>query len=110
MKFLIRLAALAEFAFFYAKAVLWSNLIVARAALAPKPRIQPGVLTVTYEGLSERQAAMLANLITMTPGTLSVDLRHDSRELVLHTLYLNESESLRQSIATDYIPRIQKTF
>ena len=42
--------------------------------------------------------AVLANLITMTPGTLSLDVSPDRKTLYVHAMYINDPEALRCDI------------
>jgi multicomponent K+:H+ antiporter subunit E len=46
--------------------------------------------------------ASLASIITMTPGTLSVDLSPDRRHLLVHALHLDDPAALIASVKTRY--------
>ena len=91
---------------FFAKEVVLSNLQVARDVLGRTGRLRPGIVTIRISDLTERQAFVLANLITMTPGTLSLDLSIEERTLTLHTLYSDQTEKLQQTISAEYEPKI----
>jgi len=101
-----RLIAIISLLAFYAKEVVLSNLLVARDVLSHRGRIQPGIVTIQLGHLTERQAFVLANLITMTPGTLCLDLSMERQSITLHTLYAHQREELQQTIARQYEPRI----
>jgi multicomponent Na+:H+ antiporter subunit E len=62
-----------------------SNLEVARRILSPGPRISPRLIRVPASQQSELAQVVYANSITLTPGTVSIDL-HD-RELLVHALH-----------------------
>lgn len=47
---------------------------------------------------------MLANLITMTPGTLSLDISEDRKILYIHAMYIHDIDALRADI-TDNLER-----
>jgi multicomponent Na+:H+ antiporter subunit E len=54
---------------------LWkANVDVAKRALSPKLPINPGIVKVPVEMESEYGLAMLANSITLTPGTITMDI------------------------------------
>jgi multicomponent Na+:H+ antiporter subunit E len=61
--------------FFYA--LVRANLDVARRVLSPSLPIRPAVVEVRTELESRLGRLLLANSITLTPGTLSVDVRGD---------------------------------
>jgi len=61
-----------------------SNLIVARQALAVEPKLSPKLFTVPNPPRSVVGKVIFANSITLTPGTVSVDLRED--EILVHGL------------------------
>lgn len=105
-----RIVSLIELFLFFAKEVLLSNLKVARDALSPKPKIEPGFVSIELAPLSDRQLFVLANMITMTPGTLSLEFSHDKRSLTLHTLYANTAANLQNDITQNYERRVLNAF
>lgn len=54
-----------------------ANLDVAYRVLHPRMPIEPGIVKVRTKLKSEIGRTVLANSITMTPGTLSVDIRDE---------------------------------
>lgn len=41
---------------------------------------------------------MVANLISLTPGTLSLDVSDDRRVLYIHAMFLDDEDELRRSL------------
>jgi multisubunit Na+/H+ antiporter MnhE subunit len=69
--------------------LLLSNIAVARKVLAPKVDVRPAVVSVLLPPSSQAVVALVANAVTLTPGTLSLDARvlPDGRaHLVVHAL------------------------
>ena len=66
--------------------IIRSNIAVARIIVSPKPRFTSGFVTIPLEITSPYALALLACIITATPGTIWVS--HDSlrRVLVIHVL------------------------
>jgi len=66
--------------------IVRSNIAVARIIVSPKPRFTSGFVTIPLEITSPYALALLACIITATPGTIWVS--HDSlrRVLVMHVL------------------------
>lgn len=91
------------FSLFYLKEVVISNLRVARDVLSPKPHLTPGIVGVSVADYTDRQIWILASLLTMTPGTISIEVDETRRVLYLHTLYTEPSaDELRAQIKRDY--------
>ena len=67
-----------------AREILNSSLEVARVVLQPRLDLQPKVVTVDAAGLDPVDQATLGNSLTLTPGTLTLDV-HDGR-LLVHAL------------------------
>jgi multicomponent Na+:H+ antiporter subunit E len=101
-----RVIAVLRFAIFYLGEILKSNLRIALDVARPRPDIQPGVVAVNAEALSERATVLVANLITMTPGTLSLDVSGDGHWIYVHCLYLQDPEAARQSMEKDYVQAV----
>lgn len=62
------------FIIFFLKELIVSNLRVAIAVLHPRLQLRPAVVTVPLGDLRDSEVTMLANLLTLTPGTLSLDV------------------------------------
>ncbi|MFO7653656.1 MAG: Na+/H+ antiporter subunit E [Candidatus Krumholzibacteriia bacterium] len=106
-----RLGHLAAFLGFYAREVVLSNLRVARDILSLRPQLRPGILAVPVStDLTDRQLLILASLITMTPGTLSLEVADDRSTLFIHTMYLDDPVALRDRFRNDYEERIRRVF
>lgn len=102
-KYRKRVVAVLSFCVFYLKEILMSNLRIAADVLRSKPGIQPGIVAVNIEALDARSAVVVANLITMTPGTLSLDLSGDGKWLYVHCLYVDDPDTTRQSMEKHYV-------
>ena len=63
------------------------SLHVTWDVLTPRHRAQPRILTVPLDVRSEAGLLVLTNLISLTPGTLSLDLTQDGRALRVHTMF-----------------------
>ena len=101
-----RLYSIGRFSLFYLKEILSSNLKIAGDILRGKPRINPGIVAVKADSLSPRATALVANLITMTPGTLSLDVSQCGDFIYVHCLYVDDAKALRESMERDYVNTI----
>lgn len=75
-----------------------ANFRVARDVLSPRPRIAPGVMAVHLNAVTDAEITVIANLISLTPGTLSLDVSDDRQFLYVHSMYLDDPEELQRSI------------
>jgi multicomponent Na+:H+ antiporter subunit E len=73
---------------------------------ALKPAIIAFPLTVT----SDAEITLLANLITLTPGTLSVDVSEDRSLLYVHALNFGSRESLIADIAGGFEAKVREVY
>jgi len=107
----MRLFRILEFLCFYLKEIVVSNLRIAHDVLTPRHRMKPGILSVEVDDLEESQLAAMANLITMTPGTLGVYVSRDRRLLYIHSMYMDrDADTMGKELARDYGGRVKRVF
>ncbi|MEM0966685.1 MAG: Na+/H+ antiporter subunit E [Verrucomicrobiota bacterium] len=106
-----RLISIINLFFFYLKEVVLSNLRVAHDVVTPRHRMKPGIVRLNVEDLTDRQLFFMANLITMTPGTLGLAVSEDRKEFYIHAMYIDRTtEELVQSLERDYGRRVKSVF
>lgn len=93
-------------ALFFLRELLLSNLRVAFDVLTPGLRIRPGVVAIPLDVESDAEITLLANLITLTPGTLSLDVSADRRVLYIHAMYIDDPDAVRQQIKNGFERRV----
>lgn len=93
-----KIPQVAGFVLFYMGEIIKSNLRVAYEVLSPTHKMQPGVIGLPLEAESDAAITILANLITMTPGTLSLDVSNDRKMLFIHAMYINDEDTLRKDL------------
>ena len=97
--YFLRVARVARFAVFYLGQLIRSNLRVAYDVVTPRNYMRPGVIAVPLDVETDAEITLLANLITLTPGTLSLDLSADRRTLYVHIMYIDvDAEQARREI------------
>lgn len=74
---------------FFLKELFFSSIMVAKAVLFPKNRVKPAFVALPLDLKSDLGITILANTITLTPGTFSVDVSEDKKTLYIHTIYLD---------------------
>ncbi len=71
-----------------------------RAPMAPVSYVCPGVIAIPLDAHTDAEITLLANLITLTPGSVSLDLSEDRRVLYVHAMYIDggDVEAYRRAI------------
>lgn len=90
--------------------LLRANIRMASIILSPRMRLRPAVVAVPLILKSESAIILLANMMTLTPGTLSLDISTDRQILFIHTVYLNDPEQFRQELLEGYERRLKELF
>lgn len=95
-----------SFFFFFLYELVKANLQVAYEVITPKLNMTPGIVAVPLDITSDFQITMLANLITLTPGTLSLDVSEDKKVLYVHSMYIKDKEEFIRGIKNGFEKRI----
>lgn len=85
---------------FYAREVVKASLRVVYEVITPGHTMNPGVIRLPLDARTDVEIATLANLISFTPGTLSLDVSKDRRSLYIHAMYIDgdDVEALRDEL------------
>jgi len=70
----------------FIKALIQSNIEVARIVLTPSLPVNPGIVKLKTRLENDYDKLLLANAITLTPGTITLDL--DGEDIYIHILDL----------------------
>jgi multicomponent Na+:H+ antiporter subunit E len=83
---------------------------VAVLVMSPRMDLKPGIFAYPLRVNRDFEITLLANFITLTPGTLSVDVSDDRRILYVHAIDCSDPEKVRQDIATGFEQKIIEAF
>lgn len=106
--YLIKISRLVWFVVWYIFELVKANMIIAREIVSPRPRVKPGILKVELDARSDQEILALANLISMTPGSLTMDVSQDKKYIFIHEMYLDDPELAKQRIKSKLENRILK--
>lgn len=104
--YFLRAPRLLRLALFFLWAFLVSSLRVAREVLAPRPRSRPGIVAVPLRACTDLELLTLSSLVSLTPGTLALDLSEDCRTLFVHAMFVDDPDALRREIVEDFETRV----
>ncbi|HUP48787.1 MAG TPA: Na+/H+ antiporter subunit E [Thermoanaerobaculia bacterium] len=83
-----------------------ANLRLAHDILTPTHHARPAIIAIPLDVTTDGEITLLANLITLTPGTLTLDVSADRRVLYIHSMYTFDIESVRREIKEGVEKRI----
>lgn len=98
----LRVFWLLELLAFFFYELVRSSLTVARQVLSPRLRVRPGVIALQLDARSGLEITVLANLISLTPGTLSLDVSDDNEVLYVHSMLVDGEDAVE---TREYIKR-----
>lgn len=99
-----------SFVLFFVVALVQANLRVAYEVLTLAHTMRPGIVAIPLDVKTDAAITLLANLITLTPGTLSLDVSADRRVLYVHTMYVDDVEQFRREIKEGFERRVMEVF
>lgn len=99
-------------AFLYTLYVLWelvvSSVRVAWVVLSPKAKMSPGIVAVPIRLKKDAAIFVLANSITLTPGTISLSVSQDKKTLFVHGMFVGDVAEFRKSIQNGFEKKIME--
>ncbi|MCF6325326.1 MAG: Na+/H+ antiporter subunit E [Gammaproteobacteria bacterium] len=94
--------------------VLWditvANIQVAKLILNPRRKLRPAFIHYPLEINNDFAITVLAATISLTPGTVSIDVNGDHSVLLLHSLDVDDEDALIAEIKARYEAPIKEIF
>lgn len=95
---------------FFLKELIVANIQVVKMTLGPKSRLRPGIIAVPVEPMPDTALTILANSITLTPGTLTLDIADDRSTLYVHCMHVDDPDAVRRDIKSGFEKRLLEIF
>jgi multicomponent Na+:H+ antiporter subunit E len=95
----VRPVAMGKLVAYVAGQLVTSNVLVAREILSRRSRVRTGVLAHPMRHQSDEVLTLVANVIALTPGTMTVEATRDPAVLYVHFLLLDDLDEARQAIS-----------
>jgi multisubunit Na+/H+ antiporter MnhE subunit len=84
--------------------------VILRASLGHRRPPPAAFVRVRFAPMSPRGAALLGCMVTLTPGTTTIDIDMERRELLLHVLDASDTDALVQGMRRDFEPGLVALF
>ncbi|EEA94063.1 Na+/H+ antiporter subunit E [Pseudovibrio denitrificans] len=92
------------------KELVLSSWRVLMIVIRPKIKLHPGIIAVPLSVTEDFEITLLANMVTLTPGTLSVDVSEDRKVLFVHCLNVPDPEETIDGIKNGFERQILEAF
>ncbi|MBU9713367.1 Na+/H+ antiporter subunit E [Evansella tamaricis] len=93
-----RVIAIFKLMFLFTYELILANIDVIKIVLSPKMDIQPGIIAVPSDLETDWEITLLACLISLTPGTLSMDFSEDGKTIYVHSIHVPDKEAAIKQI------------
>ena len=87
-----------------------SSIQVAYDVLTPKDRSNPAILEMPLDVKSDIEILLVTNLISLTPGTLSLDVTPDHKTLIVHAMFADDPDEVIASLKSGMERMVKEVF
>lgn len=94
--------------FYFLKEVLLANLQIAKLVLWGAHEIEPALIQVPLDIKTDRGIFLLSSMITLTPGTLSIDVSEDRKYLYVHVTHTTNPAEVVESIKQGFEKKLME--
>lgn len=116
-RYSVRVWRFASFLLYFLWQMLLANIKMAGYTLSPLGRLRPAILAIPLDipdkpdgtpgdPMTDFEITALANVITLTPGTLSIDVSEDRRALFIHFMHVADRDAVVEEIETGFKARL----
>ena len=90
--------------------IVTANMLVARQVLGPPEALRPGFLDVPLDIADPFVATLLGSIVSLTPGTVSVDIDRGRGVLQVHALHVEDAAAAAAQIKSRYEAALREVF
>ena len=99
-RYFYRVPKIIGFVFYFLYELLKANIQVAFDVITPKYFFKPGIVKYTMAAKTDYEIQLLSTMISLTPGTLIVDISDDKKTIYIHVMYLTDAETFVRQTQT----------
>ena len=107
-RYFFKLPKMVNFILYFIKESIHANFRVAYDILTPEVIMNPAIIAVPLDASTDFEIVTLASAITLTPGTLSLNVSEDRKTLYVHEMYVTnrDVEKARMNIKSGFEKKI----
>ena len=87
-----------------------SSIRVAYDVLTPKDQSNPAILEMPLDVKSDIEIMLVTNLISLTPGTLSLDVTPDRKTLIVHAMFADDPDAVIAGLKSGMERMVKEVF
>ncbi|WP_341365704.1 Na+/H+ antiporter subunit E [Yoonia sp. BS5-3] len=87
-----------------------SSVRVAYDVLTPQDLSNPAILEMPLDVESDIEILLVTNLISLTPGTLSLDVTPDRKTLIVHAMFADDPQAVIDSLKSGMERMVKEVF
>ncbi|PRD52628.1 Na+/H+ antiporter subunit E [Sphingobacterium gobiense] len=99
-RYFYRVPKIIGFAFYFLYEILKANVQVAFDVITPKYFFKPGIVKYPMAAKTDFEITLLTTMISLTPGTLIVDISDDKKTIYIHVMYLSDPDAFVRQTQT----------
>jgi multicomponent Na+:H+ antiporter subunit E len=96
--------------FYFYYELFMSSFQVAAAVLAPRPKCTPGIVIMPLDVKGDFEILLVTNLISLTPGTLSLDVMPDRSAVLIHAMFADDPDEVVRSLKNGMERMVKEAF
>lgn len=100
--YLHRVIKIIQLILLFIRELITSTLDIAKLVYKPNLNVEPGIFSYPLEVSSDWEITLLSNLISLTPGTLTVAVSHDNKKIFIHAMHIDDTEDSIHSIKNTF--------
>lgn len=89
-----------NFVFYFIWQMIKANFQVAYDVITPRYFMRPGIVKFPLNARTETEINLLSMMISLTPGTLILDISEDRKTMYIHVMYLDNPEKFVREMKT----------
>ena len=97
-----RVWAVIKLTLLFLKELVLSNISVLKLIIKPKMQIRPAIFAMPTVLEKDWEITLLSIMITLTPGTLVMDISPDNKTLYIHALNIREINEMIDGIRNSF--------
>ncbi len=99
-RYFYRVPKIISFFFFFLYELIKANVQVAYDVITPKYFFKPGIVRYPVNTTTDFEINILATFISLTPGTLIIDISDDKKAIYIHVMYLKDKDQFIKTLKT----------
>ena len=99
-RYFYRVPKIISFFFFFLFELIKANIQVAYDVITPKYFFKPGIVRYPVNTTTDFEINILATFISLTPGTLIIDISDDKKAIYIHVMYLKDEQQFIRQLKT----------